>query len=86
MTGRPTDPRQRLVRVPDESEECARRRSRLQALRQQIAAGRSSVNPAIAGDHQQPEKAARPATRPARAVDALFDATGQDVGDVGQEV
>lgn len=50
MTGHPTDPRQRLVRVPDESEECVRRRSRLQALRKQIAAGRSSVNPAIAGE------------------------------------
>lgn len=85
MTGYdPQDPDLRLVVVPDESEECARRRSRLQALRERIAAGRSGVKPAISSDLAEAEedKLSGSSSRPETA--ALFDVSGQDVGDAGR--
>lgn len=79
---RPQDPDLRLVVVPDESEECARRRARLQALRERMAAGRSDVNssdlPAGEGDSLSGNSSRPDAT-------ALLDATEQDRGGAKQE-
>lgn len=71
MTGHdPKGPHERLVMFAEESEECERRRARLQALRERIAAARDDT-PADEGD--------------SLSSNAAFGATGQDVGGAERE-